>query len=142
MTMNYPPLRFVRYPGFGHYPDRFYVLLITLHPAFQSMVLRILINFRLKYSDRSRERLGSASSLPLELDKPKRVRDLLSPETAIIVHTPGPKPVYIGSISSIMIGMLFTAEEIRNYCLGEKTYMLTTTPKGSGLYYSSSHNVE
>ena len=106
------------------------------------MVLRILINFRLKYSDRSRERLGSASSLPLELDKPKRFRDLPSPETGFIVHTLGPKPVYIGSMISIMIGMLFTVEEIRNYCLEKKTYMSTTAPKGSELYYSSSYNVE
>jgi|GEM_PF-5427935 hypothetical protein len=62
------------------------------------------------------------------LDKPKRIGDLSSLETTLIVHTPDPKPVYIGSISSIRRGILFTAEEIRNYCLKEKTYMSTTTP--------------
>ena len=88
------------------------------------MVLRMLMNFSLKYSDRSRDgRLESTSSLPLRPDKPKKARDLPFPETDVIVHTLVPKPVHIGSMSSIMIGMLFTVEEIRNYCLEEGTYI-------------------
>ena len=90
------------------------------------MVLRMLMNFSLKYSDRSRERLESTSSLPLMQDKPKKARDLPSPEIDFIVHTLDPKPVHIGSMSSIMIGMLFTVEEIRNYCLEAGTYIQNT----------------
>ncbi len=87
------------------------------------MVLRMLMNFSLKYSDRSREGLESTSSSPLRPDKPKKARGLPFPETGIIVHTLGPKPVHIGSMISIMIGMLFTVEEIRNYCLEAGTYI-------------------
>ena len=90
------------------------------------MALRMFMNFSLKYSDRSREGLESTSS-PLRPDKPKNARDLPFPETGFIVHTFGPKPVHIGSMNSIMIGMLFTVEEIRNYYRKGKTYMSNVT---------------